>query len=113
MEEITYVQQNFTSVHVSNEIKEYIINLISVTRKHKDIELGCSPRASLNLMKGSQALAAIEGRDYVLPEDVKEMAVPVLSHRLILKSSVNMFTSKSEEIIQELLDTVQAPLEKL
>ena len=113
MEEINFVQQNYMLVHVSNEIKEYIIELINATRKHKNIELGCSPRASLNLMKGSQALAAIRGRDYVLPEDVKEMAIPILSHRLMLKSSVNMFTNKSEEIVQEILNTVQAPLEKL
>jgi MoxR-like ATPase len=113
MEEINYVQQNYTLVHVSDEIKGYILELINATRKHRNIELGCSPRASLNLMKGSQALAAIRGRDYVLPEDVKEMAIPILSHRLMLKSSVNMFKSKSEEIVQELLNTVQAPLEKL
>ena len=113
MEEINYVRKNYTSIHASNEIKEYIITLINATRKHKNIELGCSPRASLNLMKGSQALASIKGRDYVLPEDVKEMAIPILSHRLMLKSYVNMFTNKSEEIVQELLNTVQAPLEKL
>ena len=113
MEEINYVQKNYAGVHVSSEIKDYILELITATRKHKNIELGCSPRASLNLLKGSQALAAIRGRDYVLPEDVKEMAIPILSHRLILKSSVNMFNNKSEEIVQELLNTVQAPLEKL
>jgi MoxR-like ATPase len=111
--EINYVQQNYTFIHVSNDIKDYILELVNATRTHKNIELGCSPRASLALMKGSQALAAIRGRDYVLPEDVKEMAIPVLSHRLMLKSSVNMFTNKSEEIVQELLNTVQAPLEKL
>lgn len=113
MEEINYVQQNYTLIHISSEIKDYILELITATRKHKNIELGCSPRASLNLMKGSQALAAIRGRDYVLPEDVKEMAIPILSHRLMLKSSVNMFMNKSEEIVQEILNTVQAPLEKL
>lgn len=113
MIEINYVQQNYTFIHVSNDIKDYILELVNATRTHKNIELGCSPRASLALMKGSQALAAIRGRDYVLPEDVKEMAIPVLSHRLMLKSSVNMFTNKSEEIVQELLNTVQAPLEKL
>jgi MoxR-like ATPase len=113
VEEIDYVQKNYTSIYISNEIKEYILKLINATRTHKNIELGCSPRASLNLMRGSQALAAILGRDYVLPEDVKEMAVPILSHRLMLKSSVNLFNNNSEYIVQELLTTVEAPLEKL
>ncbi len=110
IEEINYVQKAFTLVHISKEVKQYILELVTASREHKNVELGCSPRASLNLMRGSQALAAIRGRDYVLPEDVKEMAIPVLSHRLILKS---ILANKSEEIIQEILNTVQAPLEKL
>ena len=110
IEEINYVQKAFTLVHISKEVKQYILELVTASREHKNVELGCSPRASLNLMRGSQALAAIRGRDYVLPEDVNEMAIPVLSHRLILKS---ILANKSEEIIQEILNTVQAPLEKL
>jgi len=113
MEEINYVQENYNKVHVSNEVKEYILNIINETRRNKQVELGCSPRATLNLMRGSQALAAIKGRDYVLPEDVKEMAVPVLCHRLILSSSVNMFSNKAEEIIGEIMNAVNTPLEQI
>jgi MoxR-like ATPase len=113
MEDIEYVQSNYTKVHVSEEIKNYILELVSATRKHKNIELGCSPRASLNLMKGSQALAAVRGRDYVIPEDVKELAVPILSHRLILRNDVSGLMNKPEDIIMELLNTINSPLEEI
>lgn len=113
MEEMEYVQSNYNKVHVSDEIKNYILELITSTRIHKDVELGCSPRASLNLMRGSQALAAISGRDYVIPEDVKAMAVPVLSHRLVLKSELGSGASKPEHIIEDILNTVRTPLEEI
>lgn len=113
IKEIEYVQENYTKVYVNEEIKNYIIEIINATRKHRSVELGCSPRASLSLMKGSQALAAISGRDYVIPEDVKEMAVPVLSHRLILKSDINTISNRAEEVITEILNTLKTPLENL
>lgn len=113
IKEIEYVQENYTKVHVNEEIKNYIIEIINATRKHRSVELGCSPRASLSLMKGSQALAAISGRDYVIPEDVKGMAVPVLSHRLILKSDINTISNRAEEVITEILNTLKTPLENL
>lgn len=112
-EEVAYVQSNFTKVHVSEEIKNYIIELVNATRKHKKIELGASPRASLNLLKGSQALAAISGRDYVIPEDIKEMSIPILSHRIILKNDIQGSLSKADEIITDILNTVHTPLEQL
>lgn len=113
IKEIEYVQENYTKVNVNEEIKNYIIEIINATRKHRSVELGCSPRASLSLMKGSQALAAISGRDYVIPEDVKDMAVPVLSHRLILKSDINTISNRAEEVITEILNTIKTPLENL
>lgn len=113
LEEIQYVQANYTKIYVSEEIKNYILELVSATRKHKKVELGCSPRASLNLMKGSQALAAINGRDYVIPEDIKEMAIPVLSHRIILKHDVSGNLNKADEVIADILNTVHTPIEKL
>jgi MoxR-like ATPase len=113
MEEILYVQSNYTKVHVSQEIKNYILELVSATRKHRNIELGCSPRASLNLMKGSQALAAVRGRDYVIPEDIKELAVPILSHRLILKNDISGLMNKPEDIIADILNTIHSPLEEI
>jgi MoxR-like ATPase len=112
-EEIAFVQDNFVHVHVGDEIKNYILEIITATRKDKYIEVGCSPRASLNLMKGSQALAAIKGRDYVIPEDVKEMATPILSHRLVLKNEMNASSNQSEELIIKILNTINTPLEEV
>lgn len=112
MEEIEYVQSNYTAVHVSEEIKDYIISIVNATRRHREIELGCSPRATLNMMKGSQALAAVRGRDYVIPEDIKELAIPILSHRLMLKNELSAGT-KSKSLIEEIITTINAPLEEL
>ncbi|MGK0465489.1 MAG: MoxR-like ATPase [Clostridium sp.] len=112
MEDITYVQNNYTMVHVGEEIKDYIIEIVKATRSHREVELGCSPRATLNMMKGSQALAAIRGRDYVIPEDVKELAIPILSHRLMLENELSS-GNKSKSIIEEIISTIKAPLEIL
>jgi MoxR-like ATPase len=113
MEDIEYVQQNYVQVHVSDEVKNYIIDIVTATRNNRNIELGCSPRGSLNMLKGSQALAAIKGRDYVIPEDVKEMAVPILSHRIVLKGAAGTLEGKNEEVVQDILNSVHTPLEKL
>ncbi|GAA0121660.1 MoxR family ATPase [Clostridium faecium] len=113
MEEIEYIQSNYSSVYISEEIKEYILNIVIATRTHNAIELGCSPRATLNLMKGCQAYAAINGRDYVIPEDVKKLAPSIMSHRIILKSEINIDDRKADKLINEILNTVEAPLEKL
>jgi MoxR-like ATPase len=113
MEEIEYVQNNYNQVHVSEDIKKYILEIVAATRNHIEVELGCSPRATLNLIKGSQALAAISGRTYVIPEDIKELAVSILAHRLVLNSEMSLENSRAYEIIDEILNTVEAPLEKL
>ena len=113
VDEIEYVQNNFNKVHVNDNIKNYILDIVKATRVHKDIELGCSPRASLNLMRGCQALAAIRGRDYVIPEDVKELAIPIMTHRIIVKNEINIGNDKAERVINEILNTVETPLEKI
>ena len=111
-EDIAFVQNNYTEVQVSEDIKDYIIAIVNATRTNREVELGCSPRATLNMMKGSQALAAIRGRDYVIPEDIKELAIPILSHRLMLKNELSS-GNKSKSIIEEILSTIKAPLEEL
>lgn len=111
--DIEYVQENYRNVHVSEEIKSYILDIITATREHRNVELGCSPRATLALMKGSQAIAAIRGRDYVIPEDIKEMAIPVLGHRIVLKSGISSIERKGEELVEEILNAVHTPLEKI
>jgi MoxR-like ATPase len=113
MEDIIYVQENYDKVHVSSELKEYILQIITETRKHRDVELGCSPRGTLNLMKAGQAYAAINGRDFVTPEDIKAMAVSVLSHRLILKNEVNIGSNLDEKVIEDIMNSIKTPLEEI
>jgi MoxR-like ATPase len=114
MEDITYVQKHYSEVSVSEDIKSYILDIISETRKSYDIELGASPRATLNLMRGAQALAAISGRDYVIPEDIKSIAVSIVSHRLTVKSSIGTSRSDSQEkVLEDILNKIVTPLEKL
>ena len=113
MEEIQYVQENYSDVYVSNEIKEYILNIITATRKHQEIELGCSPRATLNLMKASQAYAAINGRDYVIAEDVKELAIDIIAHRIVLRNEVNIEKNREIKVINKILSSVDTPIEKI
>lgn len=112
MEEIKYVQEQFVNVHISSEIKKYILNIISETRSNSDIEVGCSPRATLSLMKGCQAYAAISDRDYVIPEDVKKMSVPILSHRLTLKNDYDS-ENGGEKIINKILNKLETPIEAI
>lgn len=113
MEDIEYVQKNYNKVHVSEEIKHYILDLVTATRNNRNIELGCSPRATLNLMKGIQAYAAINGRDYTIIEDVKALAVSIMAHRIILKSEISIDNNRAESLINEILNTVETPIEKI
>jgi len=81
------------------------------TREHSDIRLGGSTRSALGLQAASQALAACRGRDYVLPDDVKSLAVPVLSHRIILKTEARLKGRSEEEVLAEILSTIPVPAE--
>ncbi len=103
----------FESVRVSEEIMEYLILIVQATREHSEIELGISPRGSMALFRAAQAAAAISGRDYVLPDDVKKMAVPVLAHRMILNSNAVVTGRKSEDVIRHILKEAPVPTEKL
>lgn len=101
-----------SSIKVSEPIKEYILNIADATRTSERLRLGISPRASLALMKASQAYAGIMGRDYVLPDDVKSVAVPVLSHRIIVKTSNTIrLTDTNEKVIEDIIDIVKAPID--
>ena len=108
--EINEIQEAISGVMVSEPIRRYIVELVEGTRKHDDIELGISTRGMLAMLRACQAYAAIQGRDYVLPDDVKSLAVPVFAHRLILKVKYNS-SSKATELVQKLLNTVPSPTE--
>ena len=97
------------NLHAAEPLKRYIVELVRATRDHPAIELGASPRASLALLRASRAQAACEGRDYVVPDDVKDLAQPVLAHRLILKPEAQMADRTAAEVISELLASVPIP----
>ncbi len=100
------------NIIVSEPIKDYIIDIADATRNSDRLRLGVSPRATLAMMRASQAYAAIMGRDYVLPDDVKKIAVPVLSHRIITRSQNTIrLTDTNEQVIEYIIDTVRAPIE--
>lgn len=99
-------------VTVSDPIKSYIIDIADATRNSERLRLGVSPRATLAMMRASQAYAAIMGRDYVIPDDVKKIAVPVLSHRIVTRSQNTIrLADTNEQVIEYILDTVRAPIE--
>ncbi len=108
-EDIVGLQQAVRGVYIDDLVKQYIVALSNATRDHVDIALGVSPRASLALMRGSQARALMDGRDYVVPDDVKSIAVPVMSHRLILTPAARMREATGDTLVTEVLDATPVP----
>ncbi|HYM52419.1 MAG TPA: MoxR family ATPase [Candidatus Dormibacteraeota bacterium] len=106
LEELRQMQSGVKEIYVDQAIAEYIVRLVTATREHADIYLGASPRGSLNLYRSSQALAALEGRDYVIPDDVKQLGVAVLAHRLIVKSQASLREVDADSIVREVLAQV-------
>jgi MoxR-like ATPase len=98
------LQRQVWDVHVDDTVRDYIVSLIQATRAHADLALGASPRGSLALFKAAQALAALRGRDFVLPDDVKEMAVPALVHRLIVRPESALRGYSAERIMAGILE---------
>ena len=106
-DDILGLQEIVKKIHTENAITEYAVSLVTATRNHPDADLGASPRGSLALFRTSQALALIRGRDYVLPDDVKEMAIPVLAHRVIVPPSSRMRGVTGRMIVEAALEEVQ------
>ena len=107
-EEVTRLQQTRKGIHISPPIREYIAEIAGATRNHKCLRFGTSPRGSLGLMRAGQALAALRGRDYVLPDDIKYLCLPVLAHRLILRDEERLRGRLPEQILEEVI--AQAPV---
>jgi MoxR-like ATPase len=107
--EILSLQKARKSVHLSQPVKDYIVAITAATRKHAALRLGASPRGSLGLMRTAQALSALRGRDYVLPDDVKYLAVPVLSHRLILKEEEELRGLTQEIVMEGIINQTPVP----
>ena len=108
-DEIVKIQESVKGIYVDDLIRQYIVTVVAATRDQEDISLGSSPRGSLSLFRGAQALAMIRGRDYVLPDDVKELAVPMLAHRIIAAAPARMRGITPEEIIESLVDQLAVP----
>ncbi len=108
-EEITTLQEARAGIHVSEPVRAYVTDIIRNTRTHPLLWIGASPRATLALMRASQALAALRGREYVLPDDVKNLVQPVLSHRLILKERERARGQGAGDILEEIVAGVPVP----
>ena len=96
-------------VYVSERVMRYIVDLTHATRGSSDVFLGSSPRGSLALYRAGQARAAINGRDFVLPDDIKILANPILSHRIVLDPSARLKNISSHQIIEEVLNSLPVP----
>jgi MoxR-like ATPase len=106
-DELSELQKKVRNVFVSDEVKKYIVDIASATRNHPSLLLGMSPRGSIALMHFSMALAFMDGRDFILPDDVKRAAVYVIPHRVIQSAESKLKREKKEDIVREILDRVK------
>ncbi|HUT68831.1 MAG TPA: MoxR family ATPase [Dehalococcoidales bacterium] len=111
-DDLLKIQKACREVHVAADVEDYIIRLIHATREHEAVELGASPRAMLALYNASQALAALRGRAFVTPDDIKYLVTPVLIHRIIPKSESRLRGHKAGETLKEIVDSVFVPVEE-
>ena len=110
-DQILSMQAKVREIRVEQSVRNYIVNICRTTRNHPDIELGASPRATMALYRTCQALAAVRGRDFVLPDDVKTMTPYVLTHRLIVAAKTRLRGRKIADIIEELIESIAVPVE--
>jgi len=108
-DQIQALQKTVQTVHIDENLRKYIVQIVQNTRKHSGVILGASPRASVSVMTAAKALAAIRGRDFVTPDDIKQIVAPVLHHRLILTPEKEMEGILAKEIITEILEGIEIP----
>ncbi len=109
LDELRDVQEAIKRIFVAPPVKRYLVELTRQTREHSDIYLGASPRGSLGLFRAGQARASLLGRDYVLPDDIKALAIPVLAHRMVVSPSARLRNLTSDKIVQEILNNLPVP----
>lgn len=109
-EELLRLQKMTKKVHLEESLRAYIVELVQRTREHPAVYLGASPRGSIALMRTAQALAFIRGRDYVIPDDIREMLQPTLAHRILLKSESRLGGISVEGVLNDLLNRVRVPV---
>jgi len=108
--DIITIQNEVKQVYIDKTLKNYVVDIVNMTRKHEYIALGSSPRGSLAVCRAAQAWAYYNGRDYVLPEDIKKMLLPTLSHRIILKQEAKLKKMSALDILTNIIDKVYIPL---
>ncbi len=111
-EEIVAAQREVREVFVHEKVRQYLVRIVHATRRHDDLALGASPRASIALYRTSQALAALEGREFVLPDDIKFVAEAVLGHRAILSSEARLRGKRVDDLVDTIVGSIPAPVEK-
>ena len=110
--ELRQMQELVTTVRVDPSVRSYIVAVVQATREHTGLSLGASPRASLALYRCCQANAALDGRDFVSPDDVKSLASPVLAHRMLITSNSRLRGRTADHVIEEILGTAPVPIER-
>jgi len=108
---LTHLQRQVPAVRVEETVRQYVVQVSRATRTHSSVDLGVSPRGTLALYKTSQALAAIRGRDYVIPDDIKHLAPAVLTHRIIIRPQTRLRGRTPEQVVLEIVDSVPVPVE--
>ena len=111
-DELIAMEQSVRHVFLEQDVEDYLVQVVRATREHSAVELGASPRATLALYRCSQALAALRGRSYVIPDDVKALAPSVLAHRLILDPQTALRGRSSNAVVQEIVDSIPVPVER-
>jgi MoxR-like ATPase len=111
-DELARMQRLVREVHVADAVEDYIVRLVRASRLHASVELGASPRATLALYRAAQALAGLNGRSYVLPDDVKRLVPVVLAHRLITSAQSRLRGRGASDVVSDLLSTVPVPVEE-
>ncbi|GAB3021803.1 AAA family ATPase [Natronobiforma cellulositropha] len=106
---ILAARETVKGVHVAPPLKEYILDVVAATREHPDLVHGASPRATLAFLDGAKARAAIRGRKYVIPDDVKALAEPILAHRLVLSTEADLSSVGADDIVAEVLENIEPP----
>ncbi len=109
IEDLKQAMEEIKKVYVSKPVKRYLVDLVSRTRQSSDVYLGASPRGSLALYRTGQAIAAMAGRDFVLPDDIKNLATPVLAHRVIVGPAARLRELSAEKIIEEIMENLPVP----
>ena len=109
IEDVSQMQRDRRNIIISDPVRQYIVDIVRATRDHSAVQFGASPRGSLGLMRAGQALAALRGRDYTLPDDIKSLAIPALAHRLILKEQNRLRGENAKQILEGIIDRIPVP----